>query len=145
MNEHDIVAEWLKIAKDDYDSALHLFNTRHPKPLEIICYHCQQAVEKSLKAFLCAKNIDTPKTHNTGLLCELCIEMDDGFTDFKEMCYDMIVFATRTRYPIQIEIEEQDAERALQQAEEIFNFVSGKVGVDEKVDAEINDCNKTDL
>jgi HEPN domain-containing protein len=47
------IAEWLKIAYDDFDSALHLFNTKHPKPLEIICYHCQQSVEKALKAFLC--------------------------------------------------------------------------------------------
>ena len=69
MREIDVVNEWLQIAYDDYDSALFLFQNKHPKPLEIICYHCQQSVEKSLKAYLCAKGIDVPKTHEVGLLC----------------------------------------------------------------------------
>ena len=53
MSEHDIVAEWLLASYDDYDSAKYLFDRPHKKALEIICYHCQQTVEKSLKAFLC--------------------------------------------------------------------------------------------
>ena len=52
MTEYDIVTEWLQIAYDDYDSAKYLFDRPSRKPLEIICYHCQQSVEKSLKAFL---------------------------------------------------------------------------------------------
>jgi len=127
MSEHDIVAEWLKIAQDDYDSALHLFNTRCPKPLEIICYHCQQAVEKSLKAYLCASDVDIPKTHDTGLLCDMCTELDGGFAKLKNACEDMAMFATHTRYPIRIEIEEQDTEQALKQADEIYNYVTCKM------------------
>jgi len=33
-----IVDEWLLIAYDDLDSAKFLFEHKHPKPLEIICY-----------------------------------------------------------------------------------------------------------
>jgi len=39
----DLVSEWLEIASNDLTVAHHLFDTMHPKPLEIICYHCQQA------------------------------------------------------------------------------------------------------
>ena len=42
MSERDIVAEWLQIAYEDYDTALYLFENKRPKPIEIICYHCQQ-------------------------------------------------------------------------------------------------------
>ena len=63
MYEHDIVAEWLQVAYDDYDTALYLAQKPHRKPLEIICYHCQQSVEKSLKAFLCASGVEIPRTH----------------------------------------------------------------------------------
>lgn len=124
MNEHNIVDEWLKIAYDDYDSAQHLFDSKHPKPLEIICYHCQQSVEKSLKAFLCAKSIEFQKTHDTGLLCKSCSELSNEFSRFQDACDELTIYATHTRYPIQIDIEEQDAERALRQAKDVYNYVS---------------------
>ena len=127
MREHDIVAEWLQIAYDDYDSAQYLFDKKHRKPLEIICYHCQQAVEKSLKAFLCAKGIDVPKTHDCGLLCQHCAELDTAFSTFQAACDGITVYATHTRYPIRIDIEEHHAKQALAQALDVYNFVLGKL------------------
>ena len=70
MSEIDITNEWLQIAYDDYDSARFLFDNKLPKPLEIICYHCQQSAEKSLKAFLCANDVVIPKTHEVARVCE---------------------------------------------------------------------------
>jgi len=127
MSDHSIVAEWLTIAYDDYDSASYLFDNKRLKPLEIICYHCQQAVEKSLKAFLCANNIEIPKTHDCGLLCQRCTELDEGFRSFQEICDELVVYATHTRYPIRIEIEEHDAKQALKQASDLYNFVSSRL------------------
>ena len=48
------VKEWLDFAKMDLDAAKHLNDTFYPKPLHIICYHCQQSVEKALKASIAA-------------------------------------------------------------------------------------------
>jgi HEPN domain-containing protein len=39
---------------------------------EIIGFHIQQAIEKSLKAILLRRAIDYPRTHNLGLLVDLC-------------------------------------------------------------------------
>ena len=125
MSVREDVAAWLQIAYDDYDSALFLFENKHPKPLEIICYHCQQAVEKSLKAFLCANDMEIQKTHDAGLLCQRCAELDNRFMNFLELCDEMVVYATHTRYPVRIEIEEYNASKALQQALAIYNFISG--------------------
>ena len=127
MSERDIVAEWLKIAYDDYDSAKYLFDNKHPNPIEIICYHCQQTIEKSLKAFLCDKGVEIPKTHDTGLLCHLCTEFDIDFKAFQVVCDDVAIYATQTRYPIRIEIDKADAKSALQHALEIYAFVSNKL------------------
>ena len=44
--------EWFSFAKTDLDVAKHLYDTFYPKPLEIICYHCQQSAEKSVKAII---------------------------------------------------------------------------------------------
>jgi HEPN domain-containing protein len=123
MNERDIVNEWLQIAYDDYDSALFLFDNKHPKPLEIICYHCQQSAEKSLKAFLCAKGAVIPKIHETGLLCHNCVEYDNAFSVFVDDCEELEIYATGTRYPSRIEVEERNAEVALKQAHKIYGFV----------------------
>ena len=44
------IQRWLDFAENDLAVAKHLLETFHPKPLEIICYHCQQAAEKAIKA-----------------------------------------------------------------------------------------------
>ena len=51
MDKQEELLQWFKIAKLDLMSAEHLFNTMHPTPDEIICYHCQQSMEKDLKVF----------------------------------------------------------------------------------------------
>ena len=39
--------EWLSFSESDLGVADHLNKTYHPKPLEIICFHCQQAAEET--------------------------------------------------------------------------------------------------
>ena len=46
------VAEWFDMAEMDLKVAMHLINTFHPIPVEIICYHCQQCAEKATKAII---------------------------------------------------------------------------------------------
>jgi len=134
MSEIDITNEWLQIAYDDYDSAKFLYDNKIPKPLEIICYHCQQSAEKSLKAFICAHDIDIPKTHEVKRLCMQCSEIDDSFTALFDDCEELEVYATETRYPLRIEIDDTHAERALKQSLRIYEFTSEKLSqlVDDK-------------
>ena len=116
MNEYDIVKEWLEIAYEDYDIARYLYDNKFPKPLEIICYHCQQSVEKSLKGYICANDIDVSQTHDLSLLCRQCSSIDESFSVFDKNCGALKVYVTRTRYPNRIEIDDYSAEKALQQA-----------------------------
>jgi HEPN domain-containing protein len=101
---------------------MYLYQKLTQKPLEIICYHCQQAVEKSLKAFICATDIEIPRTHNTGELCNLCGEFDRAFYQIEDKCKIFTPFATETRYPGKREIAEATVERLLRQALEIHEF-----------------------
>ena len=41
-----------------------------------VCFHCQQAVEKYLKAFLISIGIDIIKTHNIEFLLSECADFD---------------------------------------------------------------------
>jgi HEPN domain-containing protein len=126
MSEVDIANEWLQIAYSDYDSAKFLYDYKVPKPVEIICYHCQQSAEKSLKAFICANDIDIPKTHEVKRICAQCAEIDESFTALFDDCEELEVYATETRYPIRIEIDSTHAERALKQAIRIYEFTSDR-------------------
>ena len=47
--------------------------------VEIIGFHIQQAIEKSLKAVLLSRRIDFPRTHNLGLIIGLC--QSNGISD----------------------------------------------------------------
>ena len=64
--------EWLTYAEADLGVAKHLFRTYYPKPLAIICYHCQQAGEKAIKALYLAKEIPggIPRKHDLWFLLE---------------------------------------------------------------------------
>jgi HEPN domain-containing protein len=104
-----------------------LFDNKYPKPLEIICYHCQQSVEKALKAYICACGKEVTKTHELGLLCRKCAESDESFKDYLDECAALEVYVTQTRYPNRIEIEEYNAKQALLQTKIIYEHVSEKI------------------
>ena len=61
------------------------------------CFHCQQAVEKFLKAFLIANGIEIKKTHNIEYLLSECSDIDPDFIpiDPKELSD----FGVDARYP----------------------------------------------
>jgi HEPN domain-containing protein len=98
MNEGttNFISQWLSKANED------LLVVNKLTEFEIIatssvCFHCQQAVEKFLKAFLIANDVDIKKTHNIEYLLAECADIDDDFAgiDPKELSD----FGVDARYP----------------------------------------------
>lgn len=58
--------QWFDMADMDMGVAKHLMENYYPKPLEIICYHYQQAAEKSIKALVVSLGTQggLPKLHD---------------------------------------------------------------------------------
>jgi HEPN domain-containing protein len=52
MDKEKELKQWLSKADDDLKSAEYLATMHYPRPEGIICFHCQQSVEKYLKGFL---------------------------------------------------------------------------------------------
>jgi HEPN domain-containing protein len=115
------VLEWLYFADADFDSAL-ILNDAHRKHNEIICYHCQQAVEKYLKAFLCYNGMIPPKIHVLETLCALCSEFDSSFNDMAKDCAYLSPFAVQSRYPLEMEITSINTKKSLEIAEKAKGF-----------------------
>ena len=122
MSVTDLVKEWFEIALSDLQVATFLFDKMHPKPLEIVCYHCQQAVEKVLKGFLTDQGIEPPYIHDPEELRLMCVEYDCSFETIQKACLKLRGYAASTRYPNRPEIEEMDAAFALEEADKIYVF-----------------------
>ena len=117
------MSEWIRLAEMDLSTANHMFKTFHPKPLEIVCFHSQQAAEKMLKCYLVSHEIEPPKTHDMQVLLEMCIEIDNEFDDIYTEATVLTNYAVRFRYPAELELIEQDAEKAIEHAEKVMAFV----------------------
>ena len=69
-----LVAQCLEKADRDYAAAEQLL-VQGDRFREIIAFHCQQAVEKYLKALLVRQQVEFPKTHDIRKLLGLVAEV----------------------------------------------------------------------
>ena len=72
MNEQtrEAVRQWRAKAQSDWD-AVEILTASKRCPAETVCFHCQQFVEKLLKALLTGHGIEAPKTHDLRRLIQL--------------------------------------------------------------------------
>ena len=119
--DKELVAEWFRFADDDLDTAL-LLKEMRPQHHEIICYHCEQAVEKYLKGVLVSKEQMPPKTHDLTNLCNLCIEQDNKFSALLSQCSYLTQFGVQPRYPKELNLTSDNVERAIKYVLEVKNF-----------------------
>ncbi len=122
MHAHE---KWIVIAQEDVLAAAALLK------LELFSsavYHCQQAAEKSLKAYLAFKLCPITKTHDLIKLLELCMTFDQEFRKKFEAADYLNPFATRFRYPTEFDIPtKHDTILAIKHANSIIKFVVKKI------------------
>ncbi|MDI9386692.1 MAG: HEPN domain-containing protein [Spirochaetota bacterium] len=122
MSNKSVVKEWINFSTMDLMSAKHLYQTMHPIPLEIVCYHCQQSVEKMLKAMIISINREVPRTHDLGLLLEVALEEEKIPETIYDACDNLTPFAVKFRYPQELFLEDYHAKNALADAEFVCNW-----------------------
>lgn len=98
MNEEtkNYVRQWISKAIDDL-IVIDKLTQFEVVATSAVCFHCQQVVEKYLKAFLIANGVEIRKTHNIEFLLAECEEFDSdfGLIDPK----DLNDFGVDIRYP----------------------------------------------
>lgn len=62
-----------------------------------VCFHCQQAAEKYLKAFLISNGVEIKKTHNIEFLLSECEDIDSDFAEIDPK--NLSDFGVDVRYP----------------------------------------------
>jgi len=119
----DEVRFWLKKARQDLEAAAWLFES--PQALNnAVGFHCQQAAEKSLKAYLTWRDEPFEKTHSLVALVGLCLRFTHDFNELRTAATILTPYAVTTRYPGDLpEISNQEARDALELARQIWNFI----------------------
>jgi len=115
--------EWVAKAENDLRSAEILLDDPDP-PTDTACYHCQQAVEKYLKAFLTQHQIEFMKSHDLDYLSKL-VPSKTEIADYKDDILSLNKYAIEARYPADIPIlySTEEAKTALNKAKRITSFI----------------------
>ncbi|MBE2287431.1 MAG: HEPN domain-containing protein [Prosthecobacter sp.] len=122
---YSTVQAWLTRAKSDLSLATHSIEEIGDW-LDSAVYHCQQAAEKALKAFLVSQNESVPKTHDIRRLIESARVYRDEFGGFLADADLLTPLATEFRYPMDDEAPMptlNQANEALAAARRIYDFV----------------------
>ncbi len=112
---------WLQKAESDIDAAEICLAAG--KALDAACFHSQQAAEKSLKAWLIAREMEFPFVHDLGRLVTLCAKVDPEFEQVREAASGLTPFAVETRYDAEFWPTVADTLEAFQAARAIHRMV----------------------
>lgn len=117
------VRAWLRKARKDLRAARHDL-TADPPFLGDVAFHCQQAVEKSLKAFLAWHEQRLLKTHSIEQLGRQVLRLAPGLEDSITQARRLTEYAWKFRYPGEIEEPtRQEVDAALSLAQRIYDEV----------------------
>jgi HEPN domain-containing protein len=93
-----VAGDWVEKAESDLTAAVNLLNIAKRKPMDVVCFHAQQCVEKYLKALLAMQGIDFPKTHQIEEIIRLLPRgVDAGLSPQEQRM--LTGYAVTTRYP----------------------------------------------
>ena len=125
MANKELIAEWIKLAKEDFELASYLVD-------EEIFYraalwHLQQAVEKYTKAYLISKGWELRKIHDLEILFDEASKFHPAFKSHLDFGRELNAFYTESRYP---PLDEEDpssteAKTLLKKTKEFIRMVEG--------------------
>jgi HEPN domain-containing protein len=117
-----IPEDWLRHAESDLGLA-RLGQANKNILRSQICFHTQQAAEKSIKAVLLFRHIDFPLIHDIEELLEIC---EQGHVEIPSDIFDaasLTPYAVETRYPGRWEeITGSEVEEAIKLAETVVKW-----------------------
>lgn len=125
MNEAKLheIRNWLAKAVHDLQSAEWLL--ARPDPLcNAAGFHCQQVVEKALKAYLTWHDEPFEKTHSLVALVAKCLPFDASFESLRTAATSLTPYSVASRYPGDLpELTEAEAQEALALTHEAWDFI----------------------
>jgi len=124
MSEDLVLAgQWLAKANNDLLNADNNLKAEDV-PFDTVCFHCQQAAEKMLKAYLVAQGKPHPPTRDLLLLLEKILPLNSTAEALRDDLAILTPYSVEIRYPDDWFLpSEQDAREARQAANHIQEWL----------------------
>ena len=121
---HESTLEWIAKAEDDFSNARVGGIT-----VDLVCFLCQQCVEKYLKGYLEEHEIEFGKTHNLTELLDSSLSLQPLWESWRTPLKRLTRFAAEFRYPGEW-ANEEDAVTSLRIATEFRKEIRRVMGLD---------------
>jgi len=100
--KEEIVLRGIGKADNDMKAVKYLLGMEDA-PLDVLSFHCEQAVEKYLKSYLTWLGVRVTKTHDLSAILNLCIEKDKEFEKLdRDTISQLTICAVEIRYPEEV-------------------------------------------
>ena len=118
---------WIDSAQEDLIAAEILIYK--PRCYKLVAFHCQQALEKSLKGYILFKDNRLLDGHNLLWLCKQAAKNDKDFIEFLDECALINHCYIDTRYPSDLffEINEKQIRKIFIATKEVFDAICNKI------------------
>lgn len=115
--------DWIEKAQRDLKSAKIL--KEHDCGNDMVAFHCQQAVEKSLKAYLIMNGEGIVSGHSLIYLCKLSEKHNSEFRKYIKDCGFLNQYYIETRYPADtpLIVSDYETDECIKIAGEIYKTV----------------------
>jgi HEPN domain-containing protein len=120
--------EWVRKAETDYQGARDLARRRNNPLPDLVCWLCQQCIEKYIKAFLTRHHVAFFRTHNLTGLLRLCLDIDPDFRLIADSLQFLNPFGPEIRYP-GASATQPDARLAVTPMNQARKFLRAKLGI----------------
>jgi HEPN domain-containing protein len=124
------VRRWLVKAQHDWSVARKIVHGGGPE-YDVAAFHCQQAIEKMLKAFLVSRRTSFEKIHDLGRLLDYCAGCDQELEALRDGVEPMTIFAIAFRYPGPADPSAHDVSQALSVVQRVWSEVAARLNPDE--------------
>ncbi len=126
MSDHaSLTRGWLLKADSDLAGARAILATQGP--YDTACFHAQQAIEKTFKAFLAFHRQAIPRTHDLEELARLCQQLEPALPLPMAELAHATDYAVQLRYDMDVWPTQDEAQEALSLAERMRAVVLGEL------------------
>ena len=120
--------EWVEKAEGDWNMARQLKRVRKDVNYDGVCFHCQQSVEKYLKARLEEAGIGYPRTHDLIKLLTLAVQVERKWVALQPVIAALNPYAVAYRYP-GFNATEPDAKDAIKSCRKVRRAIRTSLGL----------------
>jgi HEPN domain-containing protein len=116
-SNHDYARGLVLKAEHDFQNAAG--SLLHDLPLDTVCFHLQQTVEKLIKALLVVHDIDYPLSHDLPALLALAAGVAPELENFQQLLRPFASYAVEMRYEPLINPDREEVLAAFETAKQL--------------------------